>query len=297
MERALEIVGPDSAHAASLRQGVIPHLISVPEGAPALSASQQAARLLKYAQTPHAQTLLGADGIARIRAHAADLLTQTPPARAATVAGREVSRLASEGTPTDIVQKVFAKSGEINAGAEKLLKELHGNLSQPTWNSIRQAMWSHLLEKPEGMVGWGPRELSNRLSRFLSSSAAAEMYSERELAVMRQFQQHFDKLAPLPNTTNPSGSATTAAKLVRGIGRHIFGMLGFAVGGNHLTGLAFGHALDKGAEAVRAARQVAKTKELFLGQKGRHPLSKNAERAAAVVSHAATPLINGPRSG
>jgi hypothetical protein len=137
-------------------------------------------------------------------------------------------------------------------------------------------MWSHLLERPEGITEFGPQALSQRLSRFLSSQIAPSLYSPAGLGVMRQFAEHYGKLAPLPNTTNPSGSATTAAKLVRGMGRHIFSILGF--GGGHVTGALVGHGIDTGLQAVKTARQLEKTKELFLGKKQKGAISPNYER-------------------
>ncbi len=285
MQRARQIVGPDSSHGAALRQGVIPHLISTPEGAPELSTSQQASRLLKYAATPHAADLLGPEGVARIRAHAADLLIQARPAPppapspVLTTTQRAVTKLATEGNASDVIQKAFAKSGEINAGAEHLIQEVKNRVSQPTFNSIRQAMWQHLLEKPEGMVEWGPRELSNRISRFLESPASKVMYDTGERGVMRQFQQHYAKLAPLPNTANSSGSAVMGAKLVRSMGNHIGAMLGSGVGGalggpivGHLAGAAIGEGIQRVAAGARTGRQVAMTKDLFLGQKPARPV-------------------------
>jgi hypothetical protein len=154
-------------------------------------------------------------------------------------------------------------------------------------------MWSHLLERPEGVTEFGPQALSQRLARFLASPIAQSMYSDAERGVMRQFAEHYQKLAPLPNTMNTSGSATMAAKLVRGMGNHIFSMLGFSLGGGHLGGAMIGAGVDKTVAALKTAKQVEQTKQLFLGKKAKGALSKNYERAAAVISHAATPLING----
>jgi hypothetical protein len=63
--------------------------------------------------------------------------------------------------------------------------------------------------------------------------------------------------------------------------------------GGHAAGAGIGHAVQLAAAAARTAQQVAKTKELFLGKSNKGELNRNYERAAAVLSHAATPLING----
>lgn len=301
LQRALQIVGPNSEGAAALRRGVIPHLIGVPDGAPALSPSQQAARLLKYAQTPHAQTLLGAEGVARVRAHAADLLHQGPiptPQAARTAAQKAVDKMAAEGTPQHVIDAIFAPSGAVKAGAGAIIQEIRSRVSEPTFNAIRQAMWRHLLEKPEGMRDWGPLQLSNRIATFLDSQAARAMFTDAERAEMRKFQAHYERLAPLPNTFNSSGTQTMAEKFGGKMAHHVGALVGSQIGAHvlgpgvgHIVGSIAGGAASKKADALRIAREVARTQELFLGKKGKHPLSENYSRAAAVISHAAFPAI------
>lgn len=293
--RVMQILGDNPAGRQTMQQGMLSHILDTPEGADALSASKQSARLHQYLSTPHAQQLFAPEEIARLRAHANDLLVQARPAPTPTPVQRQIEKLGSgTATSSDLVRQVFPATGKIGADAEHLLTEVKARVSQPAFNSIRQAMWSHLISKPEGMVDWGPRALSNRLSAFLASPASRVLYSDQELGVMRQFQQHYDKMAPLPNTTNPSGSATMAAKMVRSAGNHILGLLGMTMGGpfGHLGGLAAGEAIQRGAQAVKTAKQVADTKDLFLGQKPKGALNRNYERAAGVLSHAATPLVN-----
>ena len=60
----------------------------------------------------------------------------------------------------------------------------------------------------------------------------------------------------------------------------------------HIAAVRSIEAVQRGVNAVKNARQVEKTKDLFLGQKAPRTLQKNYERAAAVLSHAATPVIN-----
>lgn len=298
-QRVLNIVGENSPTHQIMKEGLVNHLTGVPEGAPPLAPAAQANRLQAYLATPHAQTLLNPNDIARLHAHAADLRAQAQPAAATTAVQRQVDRLAAEGGAQHVIDKVFSSNGAIKAGSGAILQEIQNRVSQPTWNSIRQAMWEHLREKPEGLVNWGPRELSNRIARFLDSEAAPALYDARELGVLRQFQEHYAKLAPLPNTTNSSGSAVMASKLVQQFGNHFGAMIGSTVGGalggpfiGHAAGAAVGEAAQRAAKAVRAAKQVERTRELFLGKKGSHPLNQNYSRAAAVISHAATPLTN-----
>jgi hypothetical protein len=217
---------------------------------------------------------------------------------------KAVDKLGAEGTPQHVIDAVFAPSGAIKAGSGAVLDEIKRRVSQPTWNSIRQAMWQHLIEKPEGMRNWGPMELSNRISRFLNSEAAQSLFSDAERATMRQFQQHYERLAPLPNTTNPSGTTTMAEKFGQrlskvvgsNIGSHVGRALFGPVVGDVVGGVTGSFAGGK-ADALRIAREVEKTKELFLGKKSKHPdTSANYSRAAAVISHAAPAIGQGQRS-
>jgi hypothetical protein len=294
--RALNIVGPQSPEATALRQGLLSHLTENPEGMAPPSATQQADRLHRYVQTPHAATLFTPEQRTRMIAHANDLRAQAQPAAGpATDTARAVAKLSGpDAVPSDFVQKIMPKTGEVPPGSEKLIAELRNRVSQPTFNSLRQAMWSHLLERPEGVTEFGPQALSQRLSRFLASPAAATLYSDAERGVMRQFADHFGKLAPMPNTVNTSNSATVGERLARGSLNRVGGMLGMMLGHSvlgHLGGYFAGKSIQGGVDKMQVARQVAKTKDLFLGKKPSHALNPNYARAAAVISHAATPLI------
>lgn len=292
--RVRQIVGANSPEYQAMRQGMLEHILGAPEGMPALPPATQADRLQAYLQTPHARDMFTPAERTRLMNHAIDLRAQAQPAAPLTPIERQVAKLAGvngePANPSELVKKVFPATGEVAPGAEKLLDNIHARVSSANWNQYRQAMWTHLLETPEGVTDYGPQKLSQRLAKFLASPIAPSLYSEGELGIMRQFEHHYAKLAPLPNTTNPSGSATMAAKLVRGMGRHIFSILGF--GGGHVTGALVGHGADMAVNAVKTARQLERTKELFLGKKVKASVNPNYTRAAAVLAHAATPLTS-----
>jgi hypothetical protein len=292
--RVRQIVGANSPEHQAMRQGMLAHILDTPEGMAVLPPAKQADRLQTYLQTPHARDMFTPAERTRLMAHAQDLRAQAAPALPMTPIERQIAKLAGANgepaSPSELVKKVFPATGEVIPGADKLLDNIHARVSTANWNQYRQAMWTHLLETPEGVTDFGPQKLSQRLAKFLASPIAPSLYSESELSVMRQFAEHYGKLTPLPNTTNPSGSATMAAKLVRGMGNHIFSILGF--GGGHVTGALVGHAADTAVKAVKTARQLEKTKELFLGKKPKGSVNPNYERAAAVLAHAATPLTS-----
>jgi len=292
--RVRQIVGANSPEHQAMRQGMLAHILDTPEGIEPLPPGKQADRLQTYLQTPHARDMFTPAERTRLMAHAADLRAQAQPAAPLTPIERQVAKLAGANgepaSPSELVKKVFPATGEVVPGADKLLDNIHARVSTANWNQYRQAMWTHLLETPEGVIDYGPQKLSQRLAKFLASPIAPSLYSEGELGIMRQFAEHYAKLAPLPNTTNPSGSATMAAKLVRGMGRHIFSILGF--GGGHITGALVGHGADMALNAVKTARQLEKTRELFLGKKSKGELSQNYERGAAIIAHAMGPLTS-----
>jgi hypothetical protein len=300
--RLRDIHGANSPAVQTMRQGVISHILETPEGMADLPPGKQADRLAKYAGSQHARELFTPEERTRMLNHANDLRAQAAPRpqpAPPTTAQAAIAKKVAEGNVTGLASSIFGKSGEISAGAEQILKEVKGRVSQKTWNTFREEMWNHLLEKPEGLVEWGPREKSNRLSRFLDSPAAEVLYDERERNIMRQFQQHYDRMAPLPNTTNPSGSAVMGAKLMHSMSNHIGALVGGNVGSavlgpvlGHATGAAVGAGAQKLARAMTAAQQVAKTKELFLGKSNVRELNRNYQRAAAVLAHAATPAVD-----
>jgi len=224
---------------------------------------------------------------------------------------RQVAKLAGANgepaSPAELVKKVFPATGEVVPGADKLLDNIHARVSAANWNQYRQAMWQHLLETPEGVTDYGPQKLSQRLAKFLggirqgdpASPIAKSLYSDSEIAMMRQYAEHYGKLKPLPNTTNASGSAVMGVKLVRQMKNHISAIIGSQIGGaiggpfiGHIAGALVGEGVERAASAIRTARQLERTKELFLGKKVKASVNPDYERAAAVLAHAATPLTS-----
>ena len=294
-QRVRQIVGPQSPEWQQARQGLLSHLLDTPEGMDALPPGKQADRLNAYLATPHSREFFTPQERTRLLAHANDLRVQAQAAPAQSALEKTLGRLAgADGHPpattSELVKQIFPATGVIQPGSEKLLNSIHAMVSTPTWDGIRQAMWQHLRETPEGVTDFGPQKLSQRLARFLDNPIAESMYSAQERGVMRQFAEHYGKLTPLPNTTNPSGSATTAAKLVRASGNHIMALLGAHAGG--LPGALVGETMQHALRSARTAQQVAKAKELFLGKSPKGELNPNYARAAAVLAHAATPLFN-----
>jgi len=289
--RVRQIVGENSPEHQAMRQGMLAHILDTPEGMEPLPPGKQADRLQTYLQTPHARDMFTPAERTRLMAHAADLRGQAAPAPAQSATDRQLAKLASgEQGASDLVKKIFPANGIISPENERLLEALHRAGSPAAWDHIREAQLKNLFEKPEGVKEFTNYAMSQRLAKFLDTPAARILYSEAERADIRVYQEHFAKLAPLENTTNPSGTAVTLAKLGRVMTTHVGALIGTHAAG--LPGLVIGESLQRGAAALKTARQLAKTKELFLGKKPKGSVNPNYERAAAVLAHAATPLTS-----
>ena len=99
--------------------------------------------------------------------------------------------------------------------------------------------------------------------------------------LMKAIGDAHQRLVPIPGTTNPSGSAHMAAKLVSGARTQLLALLGFSHGGlmGAGTALAMGKALDWGV----GQRAAGKATNLFLGPQPKPASSNGAQRAAVLL--------------
>lgn len=294
------IVGPDSAQWAATKQGVLSHLLDVPEGNAALSPAKRADRINEFVNgkgNSLAQVFFSPEERRRLVEHADVLRSLVPHEGPPTAVDRQVLRLSgADGHPPatsrDAVDMLFTGDGT-KAGSVQLAKRLKTTLSPEAFDSIRQAMWGHLTTKPEGMIEYGPQALSQRLSKFLSEPMAETLYSAKERQMMRILQDQYKSMIPLPNTTNPSGSGIFAAKMVNAAKGNLLPMLGLATHG--VGGVLAGAAGNKVLAFVSNRRAVNQTKDLFYGRAAKAATDPRFERAAAIAAKAAMPLIGGGR--
>jgi hypothetical protein len=297
-QRLQNIVGgPASPQWQAAKQGLLSHILDTPAGTADRAPAEQAERLRNLFTSTKSRTLAQVffspqDREALMR-HA-DLLESLVPNRGPLgPVDRQVMRLSgadghAPASSRDAVDMLMSGDGT-KASSVALAQRLKDTLSPESFDALRQGMWTHLTTKPEGMIEFGPQAISQRLHKFLSEPMASTLYSSRELQLMKVLADEYKKMIPLPNTTNPSGSGVTGAKVIRLAQGNLLPMLGFIAHGP--VGIAAGAAANKALKFVGDRRAVQRTKQLFSGDAAQPSSGPNLERAAAILSHAATPLI------
>lgn len=296
-QRVRQIVGSDSPTWQGAKQGLLSHILDTAPGMARLSPTEQADRLTNFLNSTKSRTLaqvyFSPAEREQLLTHADTLRHLVPGAGPPNAVDRQLLRLAgADGHPPassrDAVDALYGGDGT-KASSVALAGRLKQTLSPESWDSVRQGMWSHLTTKPEGMIEFGPQALSQRLHKFLSEPMASTLYNSKELQMMKIIADEYKKMIPLPNTTNPSGSGVLASKMLRVAQGNLLPMLGMAMHG--VGGVISGAAANKALSFVANRRAVQQTRELFQGRPAPRPeLNKNFERAAAILSHAATPL-------
>jgi len=118
---------------------------------------------------------------------------------------------------TERLRDIFVQNGRIDA-----------------WHSVRQGMVSKLTEGVEGTVQKQAQAISNRLANFLNGGGAQMskvMFTTRELALLKQYQQVMERLIPKPGAVNYSGTSYAMANLAKWTMDALAGLAGL-----HITG-------------------------------------------------------------
>lgn len=98
------------------------------------------------------------------------------------------------------------------------LKQVFGENSEE-WSAVKQGLWMRLTSKPEGMTGFGPQAMSERIFKFLhgpGGDTARAIYGKDELAKMARFAVALKNVVPPKDAVNWSGTAYTLAALQGG---------------------------------------------------------------------------------
>lgn len=301
-QRALQIVGGhQTPEGTAIRQGFLSHILDVPAGTEPLSPAQQADRIVNAINGTKgrllAQVLFSPEERQRLLEHAAQLRSLVPGNGPMSAVDRQVMRLAgADGhappSPDVAVSMLYPSSGTTPATTE-LASRLKSTLSPESWNTVKQGMWEHLTTKPEGVIDFGPQAISQRINTFLSKDIADVMFSPQERQMMRIIADEYKKQIPVPGSKSSSGSdiagATLATRALKSAHGNLLTLLGGATHG--FMGAAVGHAAGKTLEFAKNRAVLNKAKDTFLGKGTKGEVSKNYERAAAILSKAATPLI------
>lgn len=268
--RVRDIFGEQSPEWAAYRQGLLSHTVDTPAGADAMSHAKVAGRIEKLMMGGKGQSLARTAFTEPERnaalAHARNLRTleQTEPQTKvdkiiASWSGRDGSPQATMG---DIVKHITSGGPE----NELLIGRLKQELSPASFNKIKQGMLTSMVTKPEGVTAWGDRQIANNLANFLNGKgkpAAEAIYSVRERELLDNLRKAHELMAPLPGTTNPSGSAHMGARIVSGTMRTLLPLIGLSHGG--IPGAAAVLGVDAATRAVAGKVNAGKAVKAFYG--------------------------------
>lgn len=272
-QRLRGILGPTSPEWGAYKQGLLSHLVDTPPGTAPRTMTETADRIDQFLNgtkgRPLAHAVLSADERAALANHAEALRVAEPVPLSkldsvekvvARISGRDGSLPASA---TEVADYLFGRTGAGDKGISvRLAQRLKRDLSPEGWTRLRQGMWSKLTGEVEGKTPFGAQKLSQRLHEFLNGNGkplSQVLYTQAERAEMAKFAAAVKAHAPIPGTTNPSGTAPMLAKMAGKASHLALPLFGAAHGG--IVGAIAGVALDRGltsATNARAARQIGR---------------------------------------
>jgi hypothetical protein len=99
----------------------------------------------------------------------------------------------SAAIPNDVADKLYGATGvnpnSANVGLANRFKQVLGETSSE-WGAVKQGMWQRLTSKGEGQTEFGPKQIADRINKFLNGDGkemAEAMYSPTERATMQAF--------------------------------------------------------------------------------------------------------------
>jgi hypothetical protein len=183
----------------------------------------------------------------------------------ARITGRDGGLPAS---PTEVADFLYGRSGAGDKGISvKLAQRLKRQLSPDGWTSVRQGMWTKLVEPAEGRLDWGPQKIAERMHEFLNGNGAPlshVLFSPEERGLMKKLAGTYKQMIPVKGTTNPSGTAPMLAKIANGARHTLLPLLGFTHGG--VPGAAVAYGMDKALNALGNAKAARNATKLFYGK-------------------------------
>jgi len=225
---------------------------------------------------------------------------------------------AGPAIPNDVADYLYGAAGtnpsSLNVGVANRIKSLLGDQS-PEWSAVKQGLFRRLVEPGEGMTGWGPGKVAQRVNDFLNVNGremSQALFSPNERALLQNYADMMRKLEVPQSGANWSNTATFMARTVNGIGSRVGMLVGAGLGRAAMPwapplvaeGLGAGAAglAAKSAQALQAravarqmtlvAEQVQKwQKALQAAQRANTPPSRAAATAATLnLSRTLAPL-------
>lgn len=272
-QRVIDIFGRDSAQVATLKQGLISHILDTPAGMEPLSHAKAADKIHRFFSGTKgvglAQTLYSPSERARFLAHANQMRAAHDPIPADQVektvakwAGRDGGLKAS---PKTIVDDLMGSTGS-KGTAPQLVDHLQRRLSPDAISTLKQGVWSRITEGADGTIPWKDQKVGQRLMNFINGDGkglAQALYTPAELKAMREIGEAHIKLLPVEGTTNPSRSGHVIERMMRGMAHSLLPFLGFHAGG--LPGAAAALGAKSAVSKLVDRRAAGKAVERFYG--------------------------------
>jgi len=288
--RLRSILGENSADWQRYKQGLFSYLAEPAPGEAARSPAQIADRIERFLGGTKGNSLarvaFSSQERTQLQSYARALRDLERPQGMAAIKDDQLRRAVARISGADgqvpassgeIVDMLYSRSGKGDKGISvKLGAYLKQNLSPENWTAVRQGLWEKLTNAGEGKTEWGPQMLHQRLHEFLNESGkplSKIMFTTAERAEMAKLASVYKRMAPLKGTTNPSGTAPMLAKIARKASNNILALIG--LGAHGVTGAIAGHAIQRGADAVRDARAGRAAVEAFYGKQARAPIQSS----------------------
>jgi hypothetical protein len=298
-QRLQTILGASSPEWKAYKDGLRSYLLDAPAGAAPFTAAQKAQRIEKFLDGATGKQLAGValtkgerDGLRSLAT--SYRASETTPVSSlnrvdkviARISGRDGGIPMSPGEVADLIMSRNARSNK--ALGVPLGQTLKRELSPESWDALRVGMFKRLTDAGEGRTQFGPQAMQRRISEFLDLDVSKVYYSAPERAAMAQLAKAHGLMVPKPGTTNPSGTAWTAARLLNKASNNIGAMLGMVHGG--LPGAAVGMAMEKGARGIGSIRNAREASRLFYGEQPKLP--SRSPRGLIVLGQGLAPQVN-----
>lgn len=279
-----DTMGANSPEWAGLRKAAISHFTQAEPGADPVPLAKQADRMLRFlGNQRHSEALFTPAERARLQSHAQRLRAAEDPVAGKGTVDQKVDilsgRTTGEGASgAQVVSSIMSATKD----AAKLATAVRDRVSPQSWALVKQAIWGQMSGAGEGMTAWGHQRTGETIAKFLNTELARAVYTPNERMLMKAIADAHHRLVPVPGTTNPSGTAHTAAKLVSGARHQLLALFGFSHGG--LPGAGVALALGKALDWSIKKRAANTAERLFLGAQPKLPASTGAQRVVVPIA-------------
>jgi hypothetical protein len=276
--RLKETLGAGSREFLGLKQALLDRTLSG-NGSKALSNAEKADRLGALLRGKLAENAYTPNDRRGIEALASSLRGSDPvPLSSLDSVEKVVARISGRdgGLPAsgeEVARYLFSPSAAKKESIPVLLvHRLKRALSPESFEKLQGGMWEFLTKAPEGHTPFTNAAVAKRVNKFFTGDGkriAQSLYPEAVQAEAIRFAEAVRAHAPIPGTTNPSGTAPMLAKMAGKASHLALPLFGAAHGG--LVGAIGGVAVDKALTSATNARAARQTAKLYYGQQPKVP--------------------------